>query len=86
MGSELERTKELYGFHPLSLVDDFINSADERCCASTDALEEFLLTQLGKAGLSEEEVRKVFMILDHTYIQTSSSELGQGFRAIRQKF
>ena len=52
-----EQSKQFFGFHPLSFVDDVINAASEYCCDGTDALEEFLKQHV--VNMTEQQLSEV---------------------------
>lgn len=52
------REKNFFGFHPLSFVDDVINSSNDFCGDALDALEDFLVAHLGEVHKDDvEQVR-----------------------------
>ena len=42
---QFKAEKKFFGFHPISFIDDVLNSMDEYCAESVEEMEKFLKSQ-----------------------------------------
>lgn len=57
-----EDEKNFFGFHPLSFIDDVLNTTDDYCADVVDELEKYLLSKKELQSKTK-EVKKVLYSL-----------------------